>query len=45
MFLASQEPGQLEKFLATGPWEATTEFTVTQPKVLAERLRKVRSQG
>jgi len=45
VFLAHQEPEQLAKFLATGPWEATTEFTVTQPKVLAERLRKVKSQG
>jgi len=45
VFLANQEPEQLAKFLATGPWEATTEFTVTEPKVLAERLRKVRAQG
>ena len=45
VFLANQEPDQLATFLASGPWEATTEFTVTQPKVLAERLRKVKSQG
>lgn len=45
VFLASLDAEHLAKFLATGPWEATTEFTVTQPKVLAERLRKVKSQG
>jgi len=45
VFLANQEPEALAKFLATGPWEASTEFTVTDPKVLAERLRKVRAQG
>ena len=45
VFLANQEPEQLAKFLATGPWEASTEFTVTDSKVLAERLRKVRAQG
>lgn len=45
VFLADQAPDQLEKYLATGPWEATTEFTVTEPRVLAARLRKVMSQG
>lgn len=45
IFLAHLEAEQLSRFLATGPWEATTEFTITQPKVLAERLRKVKSQG
>jgi len=45
VFLAYLEPDELAKFLATGPWEATTEFTVTEPKVLAERLRKVKAQG
>jgi DNA-binding IclR family transcriptional regulator len=45
VFLANLEPEELAKFLATGPWEATTEFTVTEPKLLAERLRKVRAQG
>lgn len=45
VFLANQEPEELAKFLATGPWEASTEFTVIDPKVLAERLRKVRAQG
>lgn len=45
VLLANQDAEQLARFLATGPWEATTEFTVTQAKVLAERLKKVRAQG
>lgn len=45
VFLASLDKEQLASFLATGPWEATTEFTITQPKMLADRLRKVKSQG
>lgn len=45
VFLATLDRDPLDKFLATGPWEATTEFTITQPRVLADRLRKVRSQG
>lgn len=45
VFLAHQEPELLSKFLATGPWESLTEFTITDPKALAERLRKVRAQG
>ena len=44
VFLANHEPGQLAKFLTTGPWEPLTEFTVTDPKMLADRLRKVRAQ-
>lgn len=45
VFLAHQDPEHLAAFLATGPWEPTTEFTVTDPKVLADRLHKVRTQG
>jgi IclR family transcriptional regulator, acetate operon repressor len=45
VFLAHQEPELLSKFLATGPWEPLTEFTITDPKALADRLRKVRTQG
>jgi DNA-binding IclR family transcriptional regulator len=45
VFLAGLEHDALEKFLATGPWEAMTPHTVTDPKVLAQRLKKVRSQG
>lgn len=45
VFLAGMETDQLKKFLATGPWEATTPNTVIDPRVLADRLKKVRSQG
>ena len=45
VFLAGLESEHLQKFLATGPWEAMTEFTVTDPRVLEQRLKKVRSQG
>lgn len=45
VFLAGIDNDQLKKFLATGPWEAITPNTVTDPRVLAERLKKVRAQG
>jgi IclR family transcriptional regulator, acetate operon repressor len=45
VFLAGLEPEALNKFLATGPWDPMTASTVTEPKALAERLRKVRAQG
>jgi IclR family transcriptional regulator, acetate operon repressor len=45
VFLAGMENEHLEKFLATGPWEPLTEFTVTDPRILLQRLKKVRSQG
>jgi len=31
--------------MASGPWEPLTPKTVTEPKVLLERLRKVKNQG
>lgn len=45
VFLAGLDKEHLDKFLATGPWEAMTEFTVTDPRVLSQRLNKVRAQG
>lgn len=45
VFLSTLDEDQLGRFFATGPWEATTEFTITQPRALADRLRKVKSQG
>jgi DNA-binding IclR family transcriptional regulator len=45
VFLANLDDEQLAAFLATGPWEAMTQFTLTAPKAFAERLRKVRAQG
>lgn len=45
VFLAGLDEEHLSKFLATGPWEPMTEFTLTEPKALSDRLRKVRSQG
>ena len=45
VFLAWQTPEQQADFLATGPWEAMTEFTLTDPRALNARLRKVRLQG
>jgi IclR family acetate operon transcriptional repressor len=45
VFLANLEDAELQRFLATGPWEAMTQYTVTEAKALAERLRKVRTQG
>jgi len=45
VFLAGLPTEELSAYLASGPWEQLTPKTVTQPKALAERLRKVRSQG
>jgi IclR family acetate operon transcriptional repressor len=45
VFLAGLDEKNLAKFLATGPWEPLTEFTLTEPKALSDRLRKVRAQG
>jgi IclR family acetate operon transcriptional repressor len=45
VFLAGLDEEQLAKFIGTGPWEPMTEFTITQPKALLERIRKVRVQG
>ncbi len=43
--LAALLPDELAKFMASGPWEPLTPKTVTEPKVLLKRLRKVKSQG
>ena len=45
MFLAWQTAERQAVFLASGPWPATTDATITTPDALAERLRQVRSQG
>jgi len=45
IFLAALPPDELAKFMASGPWEPLTPKTVTEPKVLLERLRKVKNQG
>lgn len=45
VFLAALPPDELAKFMASGPWEPLTPKTVTEPKVLLERLRKVKNQG
>ncbi|WP_369630360.1 MULTISPECIES: IclR family transcriptional regulator [unclassified Variovorax] len=45
IFLAALPPDELAKFMASGPWEPLTPKTVTAPKVLLERLRKVKNQG
>ena len=45
VFLAWQTAERQAVFLASGPWQATTDATITAPDALAERLRQVRSQG
>src|SRR5262249_1739913 len=45
VFLARLSSEELTRFMASGPWEQLTPKTVTDPRVLAERLRKVRTQG
>jgi IclR family acetate operon transcriptional repressor len=45
VFLAGLDGEQLAKFLATGPWEPMTEFTLTDPRALSNRIHKVRAQG
>jgi DNA-binding IclR family transcriptional regulator len=45
VFLAGLSSEELAAYLASGPWEQLTPKTVTEPKALGERLRKVRSQG
>lgn len=45
VFLAGLPSDRLEAYLESGPWEQLTPKTITEPKALHERLRKVRSQG
>lgn len=45
VFLASLPPEELATFMASGPWEPLTPKTITEPKALHERLRKVKNQG
>lgn len=45
VFLGGLPPDELSAYLASGPWEQLTPRTVTEPRTLGERIRKVRSQG
>jgi IclR family pca regulon transcriptional regulator len=45
VLLADLPTEDLEAFLATGPFEATTERTVTDPDELRTVVRRVREQG
>ena len=45
VLLADLPTEELEAFLATGPFEATTERTVTDPDELRTVVRRVREQG
>jgi DNA-binding IclR family transcriptional regulator len=45
IFLANLSEERLARFLATGPWQAITPLTITDPKALREELLLVRRQG
>lgn len=45
VILAALPGDDLAKYMASGPWEQMTPKTITDPKALGERLRKVRTQG
>ena len=45
IFLAHMPEERLARFLATGPWQAITPNTITDPKVLREELLTIRRQG
>lgn len=45
VILAALSSEELAKYMASGPWEQMTPRTITDPKALADRLRKVRGQG
>lgn len=45
VFLAGLGDDELAKFLASGPWEALTPKTITDPKAMKDKLRKVRADG
>lgn len=45
LFLANMPEERLSRFLATGPWQAITPHTITDPKALREELLLIRRQG
>lgn len=45
IFLANMSEERLGRFLATGPWQAITPHTITDPKALREELLLIRRQG
>lgn len=45
VFLAGLSDDELAKFLASGPWEALTPKTITDPKAMKDKLRRVRADG
>jgi DNA-binding IclR family transcriptional regulator len=44
LFLANLSDARLASFLATGPWQAITPYTITEPDALREELIQVRAQ-
>ncbi len=45
IFLAGMDEESLAAYLSTGPWEAITPSTITEPRRMKERLQRVRQQG
>jgi len=45
LFLSYLPPTELDQYLASGPWEKLTDYTINDPEQLRIQLRRVRSQG